>query len=830
MVSVSVMYSEEVKHAISIAQSVAKEYKNEKFSPAHLLFGLMHNDVGLASYLVTIGKDVNYIRDWAEVYIEMEPKSTNLSSSPSGTNKISVVLETADVVRLKLGMELVTPLAVLGALVKPNVAFGKDQLKTLPLTENELIKAVISDKSLEDAINPIVNAAGDGATGQNGKQSGGGTQALHKFCTDKTSLAQEGKIDPIVGRDREIRTISEILGRRTKPNVIVVGEPGVGKTALIDGFALEIIAENVPERLKGAHVFELDTGALIAGAAYKGEIEDRLKKIIAEIKKLDKAILFIDEIHMLLDSGGSIGSSAANLLKPELARGDLTVLGATTNDEYREFIEADEAFSRRFEIIKVEEPDEEKAYRMMKTLVPYYEGHHELKITDEALKETIRLSKRYIKDRRLPDASIDLMDQTMAAIRMMDETSESELKKQTEELEEIKKSEATLADVQWFYQLLRSKVSPVLFNQLEDETQPELIKDKEELIGYLERTIETLKKLSIEKKEKVSPSEIAAVVAYKTGIPLGKIQSKEKERLLSMEDVLKKRVVGQDHALKSMSEAILESRSGLAKAGQPIGSFFFLGPTGTGKTELAKSMAEFLFNHENTLLRFDMSEFKEEHSAALLYGAPPGYVGYKEGGLLVNKIRQNPYSIVLFDEIEKAHSSVFDIFLQILDEGKLHDRLGKEGDFSNSIILFTSNIGSDFVMESFNKGEIPTSDKMLEIMSGHFRPEFLARLTEIVPFAPISEEVVELIFGIHLKKLVKTLEQKGIDLELTPEAKTFLANAGYNQKYGARPLTGIIRSQLRRPISRMIISNEVKKGNKISVGLEGEDKITWTIT
>ena len=830
MTSVSVVYSEEVKRAIGIAQKIAREYKNEKFSPAHLLLGLLHNDVGLASYLVMIDKDVNYLRDWAEVHIEMEPKSPSITDTPGGTSKIPIVLEAADVVRLKLGLEIVTPLALLGAIAKPNVAFTRDQLKTLTLTENDLIKSVIEERSFEDAINP--NANGNGSTpSQNGKKAGTG-KALFQFCTDKTSLAQEGKIDPIVGRDREIRTISEILGRRTKPNVIVVGEPGVGKTALIDGFALDIIAENVPERLKGAVVFELDTGALIAGASYKGEIEDRLKKIIAEIKKIDKAILFIDEIHMLLDSNGSIGTSAANLLKPELARGELTVLGATTNDEYREFIEADEAFSRRFEILKVEEPDEERAYRMMKTLLPYYEEHHEIKVTDLALKETIRLAKRYIKDRRLPDASIDLMDQTMAAIRMMDETSEEELGKLSEELIKLKEEDGAFEDVQWFYQQLKSKVSPVLFNQLEDETQPERIKEKSELIAYLDRTLESLKTLSVEKKETVTKNEIAAVVAYKTGIPLGKIQSKERERLLNMEDALKKRVVGQDHALKAMSEAILESRSGLAKAGQPIGSFFFLGPTGTGKTELAKSMAEFLFNHENTLLRFDMSEFKEEHSAALLYGAPPGYVGYKEGGLLVNKIRQQPYSVVLFDEIEKAHSSVFDIFLQILDEGKLHDRLGKEGDFSNSIILFTSNIASDFVMESFNKGEIPKSDKMLELMSGHFRPEFLARLTEIVPFAPISESVIELIFGIHLKKLINTLNEKGMEFELSDEAKTHLSNLGYNQKYGARPLTGIIRSHLRRPISKMIIKGEVKKGNKIIVGLQGEEdaqELKWTI-
>lgn len=819
-------YTEEVKRAIKIAQSLAREYKNPQFSPAHLLLALMHNDIGLASYLGAMGQDVNYLKDWAEVRIESEPKSSSVSEEPPGDNKISLIFEAADVVRMKLGEEVLSPLSLLASLCKPNIAFTKDQLKTLSLTEQELIQAHLDDSAVGSAVAPS-SSNGKAKSGAKSSKKGSGG-ALLKYCVDKTSKAREGRIDPIVGRDKEVRSIAEILGRRTKPNVIVVGEPGVGKTALIDGFALNIIAEKVPNRLKNALVFELDVGALIAGASYKGEVEDRLKSIIAEVKQLDKAILFIDEIHMLLDKNGSMGNSAANLLKPELARGELTVIGATTLDEYRQYIEADEAFSRRFELLKVDEPDETTAYRMMKTLMPFYSEHHGIEIEDEAIKEAVRLAKRYIKDRRLPDASIDLMDQTMAAIKMMDETSITELDNLKEELTELNDNDKMdLSDFRWFLKQVQGKVSPVLLSQLEDETKPEQIEDSKVLAEYIGKTIESLKSLADQKKERVGKSEIAAVVAHKTGIPLGKVQSGERERLLNMEESLKKRVVGQDHTLKAMSEAILESRSGLTKAGQPIGSFFFLGPTGTGKTELAKSVAEFLFNDENALIRFDMSEFKEEHSAALLYGAPPGYVGYEEGGLLVNKIRQQPYAVVLFDEIEKAHASVFDIFLQILDEGKLSDRLGKEGDFSNAIILFTSNIASDFIMESFNNDEVPASNVLMEKMAGYFRPEFLARLTEIVPFAPISENVVELIFDIHLGKLLKALNQQGITLNISPEAKTELAHSGFNQKYGARPVKGVIRNKIRRPISRMIISGAVKKGSVIELSLKEDKELDW---
>ncbi len=821
----TMQYTEEVKQSIQIAQSIAREYQNAQFSPAHLLKAILHNEIGLASYLGALGIDIHYLRDWADVRIENEPKSAKVSESPTGDTKVHLVMETAEIVRLKLSESMLTPLCLLIAMSKPNIAFTKDQLKTFPIVEKDLIQAKLENEALEEALQPTSpNANGQGNSTKKATTS---TKALYQFCIDKTNLAREGKIDPIIGRDSEIRTIAEILGRRTKPNVIVVGEPGVGKTALIDGFALNIVEQQVPSHLQSATIFELDVGSLIAGASYKGEVEDRLKKIIKEIKQFERAILFIDEIHTLMDKmGGAAG--AANLLKPELARGELTVLGATTVEEYREYIEADEAFSRRFEVVKVEEPDVKTTVKMMQTLLPFYEEHHQLKIEEQAIWEAVRLSKRYIKDRRLPDAAIDLMDRTMAAIRLMDETSETVLKDLETELNEMEDKEK-FPELEWFYQQLQSKVSPILLNQLEDETKVEELEEATALFLYIEKTLKTLQEKSTRKNEQVSKSDIAALVSHKTGIPLGKIQTQEREKLLQLEEALKKRVVGQDHALQSLAEAIRESRSGLLKAGQPIGSFFLMGPTGTGKTELAKSVAEFLFNDESTLLRFDMSEFKEEHSAALLYGAPPGYVGYKEGGLLVNKIRQNPYSVVLFDEIEKAHPSVFDVFLQILDEGKIHDRLGKEGDFSNAIILFTSNIGSEFVAEKFGEGIKPKTEDMMEIMSRYFRPEFLARLTEIVPFAPISEEVVERIFDIHLSKLLKLLSKQGVTLEVSPEARKHLALAGFTPKYGARPLKGVIRSKIRRPISRMIIAGTAGKGSQINLILDEEDKLDWKI-
>ncbi len=813
-----------MKAAVEIAQSLAKEYQNEFFYPAHLLRALLHKDVGLKGFVESIGKDPGYLAEWAEVRMDEHPKTARVKDNVKGDDAVKAVFEEADNIRIKLGLDLISPICVLTAIAKPGVAFKPEQLKSFPVKEKEILEIYFKEDGIQQALAPSAN--GMAATAPAG--------ALYKYCVERTALAKEGKTDPIIGRDKETRMMMEILCRRTKPNVIITGEAGVGKTALIDGFALDIVNNKVPTQLAGSLIFELDLGALIAGASYKGEIEDRLKNIIKEVKQFPKAIIFIDEIHILLDNkGGSIGGGAANLLKPELARGELTVIGATTNDEYRKFIEPDQAFTRRFEVLAVAEPPVETAEKMLGRLAPKFEEHHQLKLEKDAVRECVRLAKRYLKDRRLPDAAIDLLDRTMAAIKMMVDTNKGDIALFGEELAKLKTgndiTDAELfTEYKWLNSVMQSKISPVLLGKLENAAQTDKFETTQEFDNFLSGTLEALNRLADDKKMDVTKEDIAAVVSHKTGIPLGKIQAQEKERLLNMDEYLKRRVVGQDHAVRTIAESILESRSGLNKKGQPIGSFFFLGPTGTGKTELAKSIAEFLFNDEKAMIRFDMSEFKEEHSAALLYGAPPGYVGYEEGGMLVNKIRQKPYSVLLFDEVEKAHPSVFDTFLQILDEGHMHDRLGKEGDFSNALIIFTSNIGSEWIAEQFDKGEIPASSKLMEIMTKYFRPEFLARLTEIVPFAPISEKNIVRIFEIQMKSLLEALDKQGIGLALTDEAKKNLALNGFTPKYGARQIAGVIRNRLRRPISKYIIAGDARKGNVIKVGLANEE-LEWNI-
>lgn len=820
--------SANLKNAIKIAQAIARENLHHEFAPSHLLKALVHRDSGLHPILTSLDQDIYYLEEWAEVRMESQPKSPGFQEWISATSQVSEVMKEADSIRLIFSKDSIEPVHVLAAISTPGVAFTYEQLKTFPLKREDLVTQKAKD---EELLSTLGSANGKEPGKSNSQKKYGVKHALLNYCREKTLMAKGGQLDAIVGRENEIRIMAEIVCRRSKPNVLLVGDPGVGKSALADGFALAIVHQKVPKQLHNVPFFELDTGSLVAGASYKGEVEERLKSIISEIKQFDRAILFIDEIHSLLDKQ-SAAAGTANLLKPELARGEITVIGATTLDEYRKFVEPDEAFSRRFELLKVEEPSPKNCFHMLKAVLPYYERHHHLKVPDTTIHEAILLAKRYVKERKLPDSGLDLLDRTMASLRLVNDNGNRSIADLTQQFEiwcEEQKGEnhRSLEDWKWFYHQAQQNISPLLWEIIQSDKNPEDLQSVDQIQNHFQNSIDQLAIATLEKHVVVEKRDIAAIVSQKTGIPMGKVQSQERDRLLQMESVLQERVVGQDHAITSIVDAVLESRSGLVKAGQPVGSFFLLGPTGTGKTELAKSLAEFLFQDETSMIRFDMSEFKEEHAAALLYGAPPGYVGYEEGGLLVNKIRQNPYSVVLFDEIEKAHPSVFDVFLQILDEGKMHDKLGKEGDFSNALILFTSNIGSQFITQKFHQGEMPSSQDLLDQMSNHFRPEFLGRITEIIPFAPINESMAAKILNIQLKSLYKALEKQSIQLDISPEALKTLAHRGYHPRFGARPLASLIRKELRRPLSQKIIKGELKAGDTIHLALDHEQNLEW---
>ncbi|MDY8138324.1 ATP-dependent Clp protease ATP-binding subunit [Aquimarina sp. 2201CG5-10] len=816
--------SSSVDTAIHIAQSIAKEYYNDQYNAAHLLKALLHKDVGLRDFFNQIDGDIYYYEEWSEVRIEALPRVVAMPDNIVGDKSIEAVFNEGDTIKLKLGEEEITPQALLISLCTPGVGFSYEQLKTLPLKADELLIASTqgasnsNSKTNENKTTPV----------RKGNKTGAGV--LEEYCIDKTFEAKNQLLDTIFGRDAEIKMIIEILGRHAKPNVLIVGEPGVGKTVLLDGFSEAISQDNVPDSIKNAQVYELDFINLVSGASYKSEVEDRFKKIITAVKEFDKPIILIDEINNLADKDSG-NQGLVNILKSELAKGEVTFIATATNDAYRKHVETDEGLTRRFETVSLEEPSENDTLKMISNTISKYQEHHKLAIDNDTIAEAIRLSKRYNKDRSLPDAAIDLIDRTMSASRYMIETTSDQILLLQSDLEEIKNKEVSQEDmvdeIEWFYNNLKNKFSYLLFTELGEEDTFLRSETIEQNIEKIENILDRFLKKASENKEDVDKNDVSATIANKTGIPVGKLQADEKERLLNMEDHLKKRVIGQDHAIQTITEAVLESRSGLSKPGLPTGSFFFTGPTGTGKTELAKSLAEFLFQTEEAIIRFDMSEFKEEHSAALLYGAPPGYVGYEEGGLLVNKIRQKPYSIVLFDEIEKAHPSVFDIFLQILDEGKLNDRLGKTGDFSNAVILFTSNIGSEHVVQSFTDGEIPKSSDLLELMSKHFRPEFLGRLTEIVPFAPITKENVVKIFNIQLKDLHKALAKQEVTLKLTDAAQEYLAHKGFTPKYGARPLRGVIRTELRSVLSKKLITGEIGKGTLVQLDVKDE-KMQWS--
>ncbi|HOY32888.1 MAG TPA: ATP-dependent Clp protease ATP-binding subunit [Bacteroidales bacterium] len=804
---------------IRIAESYAKESMNDAVYPAHLLKAVLHHDFGLVEFLEKMDKDYYYILDWADARIGLLNKTNTVKSDLMLSDESVAVFDESDNYRLQFDKDNADPLCILASLCTPGVGFSFEQLKTLPVTHSEIIANV--------AIAPKPGRGGPvkSATGASGYK------ALNQYCIDKLSLVDEGDEEKIIGLEKDILTIVEILGRKSKSNVLIIGESGVGKTSLIKGFVQRVVNGNIPDFLKNARIFELDFGELITGASYKGEVEDRFKKVADDIKTFEKPILVIESIENVFDKYGTL-SGLSGIIKQELNKGGFTIIGTCTVAGYTKNIETDSDFRGKFEKIKFPEPSEDQSFRIISEIMPAYEKHHGVKAGENVIYEAIRLSKRYLNERAQPSSAIDLLDRAMSLVNTMNKISSDEIKKLIEQCDDLSKKSKSrdekqlIKKIDWLYQEVYDRISRSLISRVEDGSDFSDIKNPDDKLSYIKNLLDKLTKISTEKKEVIDEYDLTIIISQLSGIPLGKISSKERDKLINAEDFLKKRVCGQNHAIKTIVEAIYEARSGLGKKGQPIGSFFFLGPTGTGKTELAKTLAEFLFQDESSMIRFDMSEFKEEHSAALLIGAPPGYVGYEEGGLLVNKIRQKPYSVVLFDEIEKAHPSVFDIFLQILDEGKLHDKLAREGDFSNALVLFTSNIGSDFIFKSFEENIIPDSAKLNEIMSGRFRPEFLGRLTEIIPFGPITEEIVVKIFEIHYRKLLATVNEMGIDLIINEETKTALANSGFSRQLGARPIIGVIRNSLRRPLSKLLISGKIAKGSKIELKLE-DNEYKW---
>ena len=730
----------------SIAQSFAEEYCSDAIYPAHLFKAVLHKDVGLVKFIETdLDKDYYYLQDWADVQMQLAPRAAKPMRDLSLSDEALNVVDEAEEYKMKFGLDETNALCVLAALVTPGVGFSFDQLKTLPLTAAEISERMGAGA---DAATPCFEPTP-------GVAPKGSASGAEQYCIDKVKQAREGKLGVIVGFEKELETVFETLGRKTKSSLLVTGEAGVGKTALIEAFATRLADNKVPDFLKDAAALEIDLAAISADAQYKGEVENRFKNILKMMndrRGSGSAVLIIEGLDKLFDKQGSL-YGCSSMLKQELTRGQLQLLATSSIDGFTKNIETDKEMTSKLEKLTVEEPNADLCLDILKGALPAYEKFHGITIDEQVMTDAIRLAKRYLSEKALPDSAFDLIDRSMAALKIQN-------------------------------------------NKVEDESQ---------------------------RRTDLATADMEAVVAKQTGIPLGKVQTSERDRLLGAEDTLKERVIGQDHAIKKVLDSVFESRSGLNKKGQPMGSFFFLGPTGTGKTELSKALAAFLFGDESALVRFDMSEFKEEHSVALLYGAPPGYVGYEEGGLLVNKIRQNPYSVVLFDEIEKAHKSVFDLFLQILDEGKLHDRLGRVGDFSNALILFTSNIGSQYIAKKFQEGNIPTNTEMMDIMQQYFRPEFLARLTEIVPFSPITEQTVVKIFDIHLKGLLKLLNEQDIKLEMSDEVKAKVAMRGFDPQYGARQIIGNIRKDLRHPLSKLIIAGKVKGGDTVVVGVDGDE-------
>lgn len=806
-----IQYSSALSSAIKLAKNFGANDGHETYGVAHLALAVLHEPTGVTEILQSMGKDVAYLMDWFEMRREVYTgEATKGDEGTEPDTEVRNVLEESERSKIKLGTDYIDGVCVFMAIVRSGVVYDNKQIETLEVSEADFLQLY------DSPIRSSMNIAG-----------GEDVEVVAESISFCTNLKTQKNIDEgslIIGRDKEIRSVFENLDRQENRGILVIGDSGVGKTGFIRALIKYITESNNP-MIQETNVIGMNTAKLLANSANTSEVSKKLSSIFDKVEKLPNTLLVIDDIHVLTDAGQSNGT-VANLIAAQLNEGKVNLIATISPDAYRKTIEK-HAVNQKFDRIELEELDDFLLLECLENHRLKFVAHYQLNISQDAINEAVHFSRRYFKENKLPLGAIDLIDRTMALVHTSNSNSKKDIEQLYKRMTQLDINQEDFdSKSRFLYRNALDLISPVILNQRTNEQDLLELKDINERFEALKEFFAEVKELAEEPIKEVSENHISALVASITGIPIGKIQAEEKERLLNIEQRLGERVKGQNHAISTLSDAIIESRSGLSNPKQPIGSFFFLGPTGTGKTELTKSLAELLFDDENAMIRFDMSEFKEEHSAALLYGAPPGYVGYEEGGMLVNKIRQKPYSVVLFDEIEKAHSSVYDIFLQIMDEGMIHDKLGRTGDFSNSIIIFTSNIGSEWIADQITEGRMPTSNQLIEVMSPHFRPEFLGRLTEVVPFAPINEDVARLIFKLQLKSLQKQLlEQKKITLTLSDDATQYLVGKGYSKKYGARPIAGVIRMYIKKVVSRMIVSENIVAEDHVILDYKDESLI-----